>query len=134
MTDADITTIDEVDAGSYTVRVGHAEDGYAATVIDSGGSDLPNPRSVGGMLAMMHADTTDDDSDEVIAPAVTAPHKWVAVGLAIEAYEWREGGGSINTDTESVYSGASMVVDPSAADGRTAEEIANMTLGEVLRD
>jgi len=37
-----------------------------------------------------------------MGPVVEAPHRWVAIGLAIEAYEWDEVGGDTVT-TEEAY-------------------------------
>jgi hypothetical protein len=97
---SDITTVDEVQAGDYTVRVAQTDDGTAweAVVLseDSGGS-APS-HGMAGMLLTMHGPgggRRSDDSasdDGPLGPAVTAPHKWVAVGFAIEALEWREAG------------------------------------------
>lgn len=91
----DITTIEEVEAGDYTVRVGHTDDGSAweAVVLseDSSTGGTANWHTNLVMASMGHSSSSDDSDDETpIGPPATAPHKWVAVGFAIEAYEWRE--------------------------------------------
>lgn len=86
---SDITTIEEVDAGEYTVRVAQTDDGQAweAVVVSEDGASSPNPT---GMMVMLSNRTPDaDDSDDApVGTPVTAPHRWVAIGFAIEAYEW----------------------------------------------
>lgn len=97
---SDITTIEEVEAGDYTVRVAHADtaSGYEAVVIghDEGSSQTATGPGMGTLTFMTTVNTDDDsDNDEIDAPPVVAPHKWVAVGFAIEAYEW----GQVNEET-----------------------------------
>lgn len=94
---SDITTVEEVQAEDYTVRVAQTADGSAweAVVLseDSGGSSGPSVGGMSGMLVMSTgSDDTDDseDDDAPVGPPVTAPHRWVAIGFAIEAYEWRQ--------------------------------------------
>jgi len=95
---SDITSIEEVEAGGYTVRVGKSDKAGAweATVISEGSSD-PSPQ-LAGMFMHINTTSTTDQREVVEGPPVCAPHKWVAVGFAIEAYEWRGTG----TDTETV--------------------------------
>jgi len=93
---SDLTTVDTVEAGDYTVRVARATDeaGYEAVVVEESSGTGPTP---GKMLFfptpadLRTTDTSDDAEDETpLGPPVTAPHRWVAIGLAIEAYEWGE--------------------------------------------
>lgn len=90
----DITTVEEVSAEGYTVRVGQTDDGSAweaVVLTDDSGDD--NSVAVGmPQLLMAAAGTDSDDADDTapVGPPVTAPHRWVAIGLAIEAYEFRE--------------------------------------------
>jgi hypothetical protein len=92
---ADITTVETVTAGDYEVRVARTSDGQAweAVVVDDSTGD-PSPPSglpMAGMVMMgAGTDTGGDDTDDdpPLGPPVTAPHRWVAVGFAIEAHEW----------------------------------------------
>lgn len=93
-TGAALGTVETVAAEDYTVRVAQTADGAAwqAVVVETDtGSDGP---SLGGHpLLMMQAATNDDaDADDAVpcGPTVTAPHRWVAIGFAIEAYEFGE--------------------------------------------
>jgi len=107
---SDITTIEEVQAGNYTVRVGRDGDGYEAVVIDKTSGSTGNfSSSPLGMASFTVSTSTsnDDDDDEVLGPPATAPHKWVAVGFAIEAYEWRQ----VCEETADVEDAYSMFAD-----------------------
>lgn len=96
---SDITTVETVEAGGYTVRVAHTDDGTAweAVVVSeevSSGSSS-SPMTTAHMLTFSPSSDSSDDSDTDDAPIgtpATAPHKWVAVGFAIERYEWRQVG------------------------------------------
>lgn len=91
----DITTVEEVDAGEYTVRVAQTEDGAAweAVVIGEGGSTSGSaPGGMAGLFTIGYTPSSDDSEPGPLGPPVTAPHRWVAVGFAIEAYEWGEVG------------------------------------------
>jgi hypothetical protein len=118
----DITTIEEVSAGGYTVRVGRTGDGegYEAVVLDEdGGSDTPTKSLFGTPFAPVDFNIDTDDAEPVTAPTVTAPHRWVAIGLAIEAYEW----GEIDEaplDPEAVYKWSTI------DDERVAEVVADL--------
>jgi hypothetical protein len=92
---SDITTVEEVQAGDYTVRVAQTDDGSAweAVVLsESGGSTNVGygSKSGPGLMFTLPSVGSDDDTDDdaPLGPPVVAPHKWVAVGFAIEAYEW----------------------------------------------
>lgn len=104
---ADLTTVETVDAGEYRVRVAQTDDGAAweAVVIDddarrsgSSNSGTPSPIQYIQMGTAMKTPDADDDGDAPIGQPVTAPHRWVAIGFAIEAYEW----GQINETPEDV--------------------------------
>lgn len=91
----DITTIEEVQAEDYTVRVARTADGTAweAVVISSDGTDtttpgLQLPVSLGYSPNSTSDNSDDEDDTDPLGPPVTAPHRWVAIGFAIEAYEW----------------------------------------------
>lgn len=92
----DINTVETVEAEDYTVRVGHGEQGYEAVVLEeerqSGGfGGRGHPLMQGVMMVQMTRQTGPDQSNEErepVGPVVEAPHRWVAIGLAIEAYEW----------------------------------------------
>lgn len=96
---SDITTVEEVQAEDYTVRVAQTDDGTAweAVVLSEDDPDVsPGPR-----MAMIFApgsgsrsNSTESGTDsQPIGPPVTAPHRWVAIGFAIEALEWQNVGG-----------------------------------------
>ncbi|QLH80997.1 hypothetical protein [Halosimplex pelagicum] len=122
---SDLATADEVDAGEYTVRVAQTDDGQAWEAIvlsaDSGG---PSMQGMAGMIAMTSLSKAGDDGDEPLGPPVTAPHKWVAVGFAIEAYEWGQVG-ETPVDVDDGY-------DRVTVDGKPIEdaslEAVNLTL------
>ena len=130
---SDITSIEEVQAGDYTVRVGKAAKAGAweATVISEGSSD-PSPHMAGMYLtfgASPKATPGDDSSAGVEGPPVCAPHKWVAVGFAIEAYEWR------NTDTEvSVKDGYEAATGESRPDVEPPLEDADIDADELAKE
>lgn len=111
----DLTTVGEVEAGGYTVRVGRTEGHYEATVIDTPSSGSSKPNSFRMHFSMAITSTQDTGDEEIIAPVATAPHYWVAVGLAIESYQSIQESGP---ETEDVYE--SMSVDFGDLD---AEEI-----------
>lgn len=89
----DIATVDKVEAGGHTIRVGHTEDGSAweAGVVDESSEVNAAPGTPLFMRSILQQVQDDSDGDPV-GPIVEAPHKWVAVGFAIEAYEWAEVG------------------------------------------
>jgi hypothetical protein len=87
---SDITTIETVDAGEYTVRVGQTNDGTAWEAVVLSRSDNKPDRQLAFPHPVMNMAPSTDETDETepIGPAVTAPHRWVAIGFAIEALEW----------------------------------------------
>lgn len=118
----DIRTVETVTAGDHTVRVGHSDDGsmWEAVVLSDG-----SPSSRPGMLSVMAYvnDGSRSGDGDPKGPVVRAPHKWVAVGLAVEAYEWGEVGGEVE-DAADCYG---------MAEGATedADEILDELEGEV---
>ncbi|WP_436933725.1 hypothetical protein [Halovenus marina] len=111
----DITTIETVEAGDYSVRVGQSSDGtaYEAVVIDDGSGSTSRSDLFGHPLITLSSSSSDDDGEDVepIGPPVTAPHRWVAVGFAIEAHEF----GAIGeepVDVEEAYTGATLNGEP----------------------
>lgn len=95
----DIKSVDTVEAGGYTVRVGRSEEeaGWDAVVLSEGGSGsgagLPSGLTMsstrmGMVMEPAGSGEGEEGADEPDSPVVTAPHKWVAVGFAIEAHEW----------------------------------------------
>lgn len=112
----DLTTIEEVQAGGYTVRVGQNESGgYDAVVIEAPGdgetttSIEPNSMFYSSGLDVSFSKKNSESVDH--APAMTAPHRWVAVGYAIEAYQFAaiDDGESIQELDVSVSGGLSGV-------------------------
>lgn len=101
----DINTVETVEAEDYTVRVGHGEEGYEAVVLEeeqqSGGRGHPLMQGV-MMVQMTRGPDQSNEEREPMGPVVEAPHRWVAIGLAIEAYEWAEVGEDAVT-TEEAY-------------------------------
>jgi len=97
---SDLTTVETVTAGDYEVRVAQTGDGRAweaVVLTDDAGTSSLNSQIVFGHVSTGKRGGTES-GDETAAPAVTAPHKWVAVGFAIEAFEWRQAdGGSDET-------------------------------------
>lgn len=81
----DINTIEKIEHSDYTVRVGSNDDGYEAVVVTEGGGQEVNMHPF-----MQSAIVTASSEEEVQAPVVSAPHKHVAVGLAVDAYEWKQ--------------------------------------------
>lgn len=102
----DITTVEEVSAGDYTVRVAQTDDGRAweAVVISEGDDSTSRTGGMAGLFTIAARSSSDDEDSEPgpLGPPVTAPHRWVAVGFAIEAYEWGEVGEE-PVDVESGY-------------------------------
>jgi len=84
---SDLTTVEEVEAGEYTVRVAQVDDGsgYEAVVLSksSDSSDQLMTRMIGPKFTL---DTSSDT--EVSGTPVTATHRWLAIGLAIEVHKW----------------------------------------------
>jgi len=105
----DINTVETVEAEDYTVRVGHGEQGYEAVVLEEeqqsrGSGGRGHPLMQGVMMVQMTRGqpSPPDEERKPMGPVVEAPHRWVAIGLAIEAYEWDEVGGDTVT-TEEAY-------------------------------
>jgi len=123
----DITTIEEVQAGDYTVRVGQTGGGagYRAVVT---GTDSGRPTGMAGMIVMANESSIDTGDDDVHAPAVTAPHRWVAVGLAIEAYEWDDIGESADAPSD-VYEDSAV-----EGDGLLDLDVMDMTADEIVAE
>lgn len=110
---SDLSTVEEVEAGEYTVRVAQADDGaaYEAVVVDDDATTGSSPPSAFGaaFLRPQMSVTSDDSDDETpIGTAVTAPHRWVAIGFAIEVYEWRQLGEE-TVDAEEAYERAEVL-------------------------
>jgi len=106
---SDLTTVKTVTAGDYEVRVAQTSDGRAweAVVLtdDAGTSSMQSLHSqmLSGYARFGGRGGGGTESGgETAAPSVTAPHKWVAVGFAIERYEWGEVGED-TADTDAAY-------------------------------
>jgi len=89
---ADLSTVETVTVEGYEVRVARTADGTAWQAVVTDADSSPDTTQLPGMLGMMattsgSGDTSDADPD---GPSVIAPHRWVAIGFAIEAYEWGE--------------------------------------------
>jgi len=91
----DINTVETVEAEDYTVRVGHGEQGYEAVVLEeeqrSGAARPGGHPFLTNMVVVQGGpgnSSQPDEEREPMGPVVEAPHRWVAIGLAIEAYKW----------------------------------------------
>lgn len=112
----DIATVEEVEAGGHTVRVGHTEDGsWEAVVLEAPDDDSGSRGLSGGHMAAMitfGGSSSPSKDKEPAGPVKEAPHKWVAVGFAIEAREWQEAGDSeVLAEVEEAYDEAEVSVD-----------------------
>lgn len=96
----EIESVERVEAGGYTVRVGRSEEypGWDAVVLEepgpggsggSGGGPRLTSTPVGMVLTTGSGGDGGGGEPDPGSPVVTAPHKWVAVGFAIEAHEWQ---------------------------------------------
>lgn len=95
---ADLSTVETVSAEEHTVRVARTADGTAwqATAIDGDGGSASHSsgrlKTISIAAAISNNTPDSDDDADLPGPTVTAPHRWVAIGFAIEAYEWGEVG------------------------------------------
>lgn len=103
---SDLTTVETVTAGDYEVRVAQTSDGRAweaVVLTDDAGASSLQPQTLFRHLPNGERNRGGTESGgETAAPSVTAPHKWVAVGFAIERYEWGEVGED-TADTDAAY-------------------------------
>jgi hypothetical protein len=130
---SDITTVEEVQAGAYTVRVAQTDDGTAweAVVLSEDDADVsPGPHM--GMLFAPgvgpRSNSTESDS-QPIGPPVTAPHRWVAIGFAIEAMQWQNVGSEtveVSEGYESVEVEGLNLDNLDHLDGRLNNDIAEL--------
>lgn len=117
---SDITTVEEVSAGDYQVRVAQTDDGAAWEAVVIGESGGGASMGMAGMMLGMPTPDSDDGGDP-LGPPVTAPHRWVAIGFAIEAYEW----GEIGEETVSVPEGYQHLT----VDGTPIGELEDLSIG-----
>lgn len=93
---ADLNSVEEVEVEDYVVRVGKGPSGYEAAVIGVSGVEKEKKQMGSPFMYTMKTKQVTEDVD---APVMIADHRWVAIGLAIEAYEWRQ------TDVEPSFDG-----------------------------
>lgn len=83
---ADLNSVEEVEVEDYVVRVGKSPTGYEAAVIGVKGTEKEKEQMGSPFMFTMKTKQVTEDVD---APVMIAGHRWVAIGLAVEAYEWR---------------------------------------------